>query len=511
MVHLRLNEILLNLFEQMNNFASIFLYVAASAFVLLSACNSKQDNSATITIKSTTQQNAAVRISVIRNLDQITLLETTTDSAGNCSFELPLDQPTTAIIQIGKKYGEVYLAPEYRLLIKENGQDYKIPLTFSGKGADVNNYISWVNSNVEKIKWTSGRGLYVLDVNEFRHRFDSLKTTINNFHEAYLDSVALTGEIIATLEYKNTTKLSAVRQEFKFYKLNDLNNKKWEAHRTGQQYLSDHIAKELTKLVDEVPFDSTLMAGSYADYETLLNFYWRNHIYMPVAGELIGVEHAEKKMPLLAAARIKKADCGDAVRQSLLAFNVEYWLENFGIVHETDSILNDFKDSYRQSEYLPALNKTYDEFLALAPGKPAPEFEGLTREGKSVALESLRGKIIYIDIWATWCRPCIAEIPSSIKLQQKFAKEDDIHFLNISVDESRSDWEKFLDGNNNWTGTHIIIEPKDIDSLYKDYKFQGIPAYMLLDEAGNIIDLKASRPSDEELEVKIRQLLTSQI
>jgi len=114
------------------------------------------------------------------------------------------------------------------------------------------------------------------------------------------------------------------------------------------------------------------------------------------------------------------------------------------------------------------------------------------------------------SVWATWCRPCIAEIPSSIKLQQKLAKEEGIHFLIVSVDSRRSDWEKFLDGNSNWTGTHIIIEPGKIDSLYKAYKFQGIPAYMLLDQAGNIIDLKASPPSAEELEMKFRRLLTGQ-
>jgi thiol-disulfide isomerase/thioredoxin len=110
-------------------------------------------------------------------------------------------------------------------------------------------------------------------------------------------------------------------------------------------------------------------------------------------------------------------------------------------------------------------------------------------------------------VWATWCAPCIAEIPSSIKLQQKLAKEGGIHFLNVSVDSRKSDWEKFLDENNSWKGTHIIIEPEKIDLLYKAYKFQGIPAYMLIDPAGNIIDVKASRPSDEKLEMKIRQLL----
>ena len=478
---------------------------------MLTGCSHEPDKMATITIKSATQRNSAVRLSLIKNLDQLTLVEAETDSAGNSSFEVPLNHPTIALIQIGEKYGEVYLAPGYKLLIKENGQDYKIPLTFSGEGADVNNYIGWVNSNVESIKWASGKGLAELDMNEFRNRFDSLKSTIDNFHADYLDSVSLSRDIVSALEYKKSIKFSAVQQEFKFYKLNDLINKKWEAHSSGQEYLGDHIEKELTKLVDEVPFDSALMVGSYTDYENLLNFFWRNQIYLPVAEEVMGSERPENSIPLLSDARIKHADCSDAVRESLLAFNVRFWLGHYGITSETDSILSDFKETYHQSKYLATLNETYAEFLALAPGNPAPEFEGLTRESKPVSIKSLRGKIIYIDVWATWCRPCIEEIPSSIKLQQKLAKEDGIEFLNVSVDSRRSDWEKFLDGKSNWTGTHIIIEPEKIDSLYKAYKFRGIPAYMLLDQFGNIIDLKASRPSDEELEKKIRKILDGQV
>ena len=297
------------------------IYLCLAAFsVIASGCTPEQNKEATITIKSATQANSPVTISLLKNLDKINLVESTTDSTGNSSIEVALSKPTIALIQIGEKYGEVYLAPGYNLLIRENGQDYKIPLTFSGEGADVNNYISWVNSNVEAIKWASGKGLYDLDMMKFQHRFDSLKTAINNFHKDYLDSVSLSRDLVAILEYKNSTKFSAVQQEFKFYKLNDLNNAKWEAHKAGRDYLSDHISKELTKVSDEVPFDSALMVGSYADYEALINFYWRNHIYLPLAGELVGSAHYEDRMPLLSVARINKADFADAVRHSLLAF-----------------------------------------------------------------------------------------------------------------------------------------------------------------------------------------------
>lgn len=118
----------------MSCLSKIFSGIAVLSFILF-GCNPQHDSRVIVTIKSFTQQNSAVKVSVTKNLDALTLVETTVDSAGNGSFELTLEDPTTALIQIGKKFGEVYLAPGYRLLVEENGQDYTIPLAFSGEGA----------------------------------------------------------------------------------------------------------------------------------------------------------------------------------------------------------------------------------------------------------------------------------------------------------------------------------------------------------------------------------------
>ena len=144
-------------------------------YLVVQGCNNKEADKVKITIKSITQPNAEVKISQYVALELVAMSESKTDSIGKNSLELPLQKPVFAIIQIGKKYGEVYLSPGYDLLIEEVGQDYKIPLRFSGKGAQINNYVSWVNSNVESIKWANGRGLAQIDYDEFSHRFDSLK------------------------------------------------------------------------------------------------------------------------------------------------------------------------------------------------------------------------------------------------------------------------------------------------------------------------------------------------
>lgn len=476
--------------------------------ITLSGCGDKDSNNTKITIDSKTQANAAVRLFYNSNFDEKTLLETKTDSAGYSAFELTLQKPMFVIIKIGEKFGELYLSPGDNLHIKENGADYKIPLSFSGKGSGINNYVSWVNSNVEKIKWAGGRGLYGLKPDEFFSRFDSLKHTINSFHNGYMDSVALSTEAAAMLEYKNSIKFASVEQEYKCYRFINFINEKREAYRSGKGFPEDKLAREHERITDEIPFDPALLTDGYADYQTLLNYYWHNTINLPVADDLIAKDSGNLA-PIKTDALIKKGDYPEALREALASFNLLYWLGAFGIAPETDAVFASFKRSYPESAYLPAINRRYNEWLALSPGKPAPDFIGYTPEGQKVSLKDLKGKIVYIDVWATWCAPCIAEIPASKNLQREFENNRDVQFLSVSIDTDKSDWVKFLKADPAWKGLHVVIEKDRIQSFHSSYKLSGVPEYILIDRSGNIVNIKAPRPSDEKAREEIKKLLAA--
>jgi thiol-disulfide isomerase/thioredoxin len=69
--------------------------------------------------------------------------------------------------------------------------------------------------------------------------------------------------------------------------------------------------------------------------------------------------------------------------------------------------------------------------MAIPPGNKAPDFADTTPEGKLVSLHDLAGKVVYIDVWATWCGPCRKEIPYAKKLQKEFTGNSKIAFVNI--------------------------------------------------------------------------------
>ena len=120
----------------------------------------------------------------------------------------------------------------------------------------------------------------------------------------------------------------------------------------------------------------------------------------------------------------------------------------------------------------------------------------------SVALEDFRGKYLYIDFWALWCGPCIAELPHLKKLYDKVDKSQ-IELLGVVVSSGRDEdrIEELMDKHSvNWT--HVLSN-KSLD-LQKLYNVTGLPTTILLDRNGQII---AKDISSEELEKKLKELL----
>ena len=155
------------------------------------------------------------------------------------------------------------------------------------------------------------------------------------------------------------------------------------------------------------------------------------------------------------------------------------------------------------SLYLPTLTVRSDKWLALSPGKIAPEIKGVTPLGDSISSKDLKGKIIYADVWATWCGPCKAEIPFLKRIQDVYGQNENIVFLNISVDKNIELWKRMLKEDSSWKGTHINTD----FSIYDAYLMNGIPRYILIDKDGKIVTADAPSPSSGQVMKEINKLL----
>jgi thiol-disulfide isomerase/thioredoxin len=186
-----------------------------------------------------------------------------------------------------------------------------------------------------------------------------------------------------------------------------------------------------------------------------------------------------------------------------------------------DSILKSYENidsslvamaNQQTAQMMNYFNQTYTQNKEIKKGTPSPKFEGYADfKGGKKSLVSFKGRYVYIDVWATWCGPCIKQIPFLRTLEKEYHNKN-IAFVSISTDESRRSggswdtaekkWKDFvkakqLTGTQLWAGQDL--------SFQQAYQINAIPRFILIDPQGNIVDANAPRPS----EPRLKEMFTS--
>jgi len=136
----------------------------------------------------------------------------------------------------------------------------------------------------------------------------------------------------------------------------------------------------------------------------------------------------------------------------------------------------------------------------------APNFEFENHAGGKTTLESLKGKYVYIDLWATWCGPCRAEIPSLKELEANLHNKN-IAFVSVSIDAEKDyeKWKTFVK-EKQLTGIQLYADKNNMDFI-KAFNVNTIPRFLLIDPTGTVVDADAARPSDPRLKEQLNSLL----
>ena len=147
-------------------------------------------------------------------------------------------------------------------------------------------------------------------------------------------------------------------------------------------------------------------------------------------------------------------------------------------LEKLSSITKQLVADYRQ-------NRAEEKMLRerMKEGNPAPEFTFLNEKGKTVSINKLKGKIIVLDFWASWCGPCRKEIPHVKKYYEEY-KNKGVQFISVSIDAKKDAWTKALkEEQMPWLQGWAPNSGKEV---LNTYQFNGIPFLILLDKKGNI-------------------------
>lgn len=372
----------------------------------------------------------------------------------------------------------LYLTKTSKLTLFADDANFGKTIKFEGNGSTENNY--WQRKNDILTKELS-------NVQEFYSTEESL----------YIDKVKNLKNSILTL--LNNTKL--ISKGFKENEVKSINYFEQLQLLLYPKYHAHYAKIENYKLPDSFPKTAAV------NYENESDYLFSNHYK-----QLITYDFNEKIAKLagedadytsaLALPEIKKIK--NTYFKNDLLKNLAYEISPGN--PDTDNLYKELMILIQDEGFKKSIVEKYNKISTLIAGKASPGFNYENFKGGTTSLESLKGKFVYIDVWATWCGPCRREIPFLQKIEEEYTGKN-IEFVSLSID-ARKDydkWRKMIEDKK--LGGMQLIADNDWQSQFaKDYAIEGIPRFILLDPKGNIISADAPRPSDPKLVEKFKEL-----
>lgn len=171
---------------------------------------------------------------------------------------------------------------------------------------------------------------------------------------------------------------------------------------------------------------------------------------------------------------------------------------SFGDFEEGLALYRQFSESVVSTDVAEIVAAEYEIQKALSPGMPAPGFTLTNIDGDEVSLDDYRGKVVYLDFWASWCGPCLQQIPYAKELKTRMADQEDLVFLYVSVDTDEEAWRNMV-ADREIEGVHVNV-PGFSHEVPQSYNLRGVPTFYVIGRDGKIFDNRPPRPSQENVD-----------
>ena len=468
-------------------------------FIVLFNFSSQAQNAATIsgTIENTNLTSTQL------SMDKLYLgkkIETLTSPLANGQFHftLSIDQSRLVGFAADNINQKIFVEPgdNIQVMIK----NYVI--TFSGTGAEQNNFL---------------REFFDRFKNDFDDSIMSkkiLSTGVDAFEISIFENRKKQNDF-----FKNYSAPDILRDKFssgfnEFMK-NTINCNYWNLLLSYPIINANSDAKQLT--VNALPavmlddFDKTKVNNDAAmnceSYRKLLKYY---------VTYFTSEKNGFKKFTDFSVSAEKK----DAIAKELLhSTSYKFWLAQF-LIDEcgrlspfmTKKLFSELKEADKENNYTTIVNEVCGEKMAMkeekklqlkfkdesvASNTSTDELDLTDINGRHVSLSDFKGKVVYIDFWASWCGPCRGMMPYSKQLHEKLSdkQKKKIVFLYISIDAAPDRWKKGIED--------LGIEGVNVNSpgnwgskVCSYFQINSIPRYMIMNKKGEIVDDNAKRPAD---------------
>jgi thiol-disulfide isomerase/thioredoxin len=193
----------------------------------------------------------------------------------------------------------------------------------------------------------------------------------------------------------------------------------------------------------------------------------------------------------------------DAFRDKLNYLLVKEAMDQASDTTELHYLMGTYGQNIADTVLDSKLRKHYQLLYRLSEGQPFPSFDLRNAQDSTQHIDQYRGKLVAIDVWATWCGPCKVEDPFFEKLAHKH-KDQPIAFIALSIDRDLDAWRKDVQ-----TRSKIVDHwyVKDVQSFMRNLNIPSIPRYILIDKEGRFVNNQMPNPSDRNFEALMMNAL----
>ena len=373
----------------------------------------------------------------------------------------------------GRESASIYLDKDYDIHLTLNAKEFDETIKYTGKGAENNNFLAQ-KYLINEREIGDGYALFASDEKTFLEKqgnvdkqyFDLLKELKDKDFVDLQSKEILYNSFLAISSYKTYHRYITKDMSFE----------------TSQEFLKPLLSLDYNNEADYIKYQS---------YKQLVNAHYLRGINDP--------KKIEQTLNNICSIKSKKIKNG--VINEILSSKLDVSNENVTLLYNT--FIKKCNDDFYTEEF----TRNYNSIKKLLKGQPSPKFAFKDVNDKLVKLDDLKGKYVYIDVWATWCAPCMGEIPYLKKLEENY-HDKNIAFVSISVDNARAynKWKQMV-ADKELKGYQLFADKSWQSDFVQAYRIVGIPTFILIDPKGNIVSASAMRPSNPDLRVLFDSLL----
>lgn len=394
--------------------------------------------------------------------------------SGEYYVDIEVDRPAKGELYIAGEQFNIFIFPTDTTHITITPNEGRLELSFRGRAEDLNRYylekkkmLGYTDIRVPFNKSLSPKSTYA----SLKANADSVVSKEVTFFKKYISSVELPSWFI---DYEQAEIIYA--------------GAGYKTHIPGanqvMKWFRDSLSNEYYDFLDEVTVDnSKATLASY--YFWFLDDYFSKELSITEIRKLSGFERTSKfKENALALSNdALSGDTRQLYQKYLFSNLIQFYSDSL----EIDSLaaafqVTDYKELVRLSNI-----RSKNEVLALNinKGDTIPDFFLADQFDSLVSIRRFQDQVLYINFWATWCGPCIANMPNLNKLIDHYAQNPRIQFVNICLDSEKPKWLINID-KHQLRGVNLYAENNWNAKLRSYFNIKGIPHYVIIDE-GNVL------------------------